>query len=278
MDETLSLRRKSGRSVKAAKGNAPSTGGLVRDLAILQALSGEEARMRGGIGVVRLAEMLRRDKSQVSRALKALEKVQLVERDAVTREYRLGWQLFSLAARMIEPRLLQIAPHLMRSLVEQTEESVHLTVLQNDVVLTIHTEAPRHHIRATGWVGRTIPAYCSSAGRVLLGDISREELERRFGHLPLISYGPLQLVHNTDQLYEQIVIAREHGYALVREEFEAELVGVSAPVRDFRGLIIAALNVSGPKFRFGERLETAGELTRTAAQHLSEQLGFTPRE
>lgn len=260
---------------KQMQDDSPSSGGLVRDLAILQVLSSDEARARGGVGVVRLAQMLGRDKSQVSRALKALEAAQLVERDSTTREYRLGWMLFSLAARMIEARMMQIAPHLMRSLVDQLGESVHLCVLQNDLVLTIHTEAPRHHIRATGWVGRTIPVYCSSAGRVLLGDVTLEELERRFGGQTFSAHGPLQLVHNAEQLYEQMVIARERGYALVREEFEPELVGISAPVRDFRGVIVAALNVSGPKFRFGEHLEAAGEVTRATADHLSVQLGYS---
>ena len=45
-------------------------------------------------------------------------------------------------------------------------------------------------------------------------------------------------------------------------EFEPGLVGAAAPVRDFRGRIVAAINVSGPKFRLGDRLEPAGEEVR----------------
>ena len=41
----------------------------------------------------------------------------------------------------------------------------------------------------------------------------------------------------------------------MREAFEPGLVGAAAPVRDFRGRVVAALNVSGPSFRLGERLE-----------------------
>ena len=96
--------------------------GLRRDLAILQALASDEARQRGGLGVVLLADMLQRDKSQISRALRALEQVGLVERDPATREYRLGWQLFGLAARVGDSRLLHAAPPLMRSLVERLDE------------------------------------------------------------------------------------------------------------------------------------------------------------
>jgi IclR family KDG regulon transcriptional repressor len=66
---------------------------------------------------------------------------------------------------------------------------------------------------------------------------------------------------------------RELGYAAVEGEFEPGLVGVAAPVRDFRGRITAAVNVSGPEFRFGDRLELAGEEVGRAAQELSRRLG-----
>jgi IclR family transcriptional regulator, KDG regulon repressor len=65
---------------------------------------------------------------------------------------------------------------------------------------------------------------------------------------------------------------------VVDEEFEAGLVGVAAPVRDFRGRIVAALNVSAPRFRLGRRLDAAGREVRAAADALSERLGWNARE
>jgi DNA-binding IclR family transcriptional regulator len=63
----------------------------------------------------------------------------------------------------------------------------------------------------------------------------------------------------------------------VSEEFEAGLVGVSAPVRDFRGRVVAALNISAPKARFGDRLDEAGRTTARAATRVSTLLGWQPR-
>jgi DNA-binding IclR family transcriptional regulator len=252
----------------------PASSGLIRDLALLEALASDEAHTRGGIGVVRLAQLVERDKSQVSRALRALESVDLVERDPITRQFRLGGRLFGLAAKMVDARLLQIAPEAMRALVAQLGESVHLCVLDNDRVLTLHSEAPRHYIRASGWVGRIMPGYCSSAARALLIDSTFVEVEQRFKNVTFEPVGPVQLVHNVQELYAQICIARQAGYAVVSEEFEPELVGVSAPVRDFRGVIVAALNVGAPKFRLGTRLQEAGRITAIAAQELSRRLGW----
>ncbi|MGH3030864.1 MAG: IclR family transcriptional regulator domain-containing protein [Gaiellaceae bacterium] len=57
------------------------------------------------------------------------------------------------------------------------------------------------------------------------------------------------------------------------EEFEAGLVAVAAPVRDFAGRIVAALNVSGPKFRFGKRLRSVGPDVLAVADDVSAALG-----
>ena len=83
---------------------------LWRGLDILVTLGGEAATENGGLGVVRIAEQLGREKSQVSRALKTLAQYGLVDRDPVTLDYRLGWRLFALAARAGSQQLLEEGP------------------------------------------------------------------------------------------------------------------------------------------------------------------------
>jgi DNA-binding IclR family transcriptional regulator len=82
-------------------------------------------------------------------------------------------------------------------------------------------------------------------------------------------------VRDVEELEESIAVARERGYALVDEEFEFGLVGAAAPVRDFKGQIVATLNVSAPKFRLGERLEAAGQEVKRAADELTALLGWS---
>ena len=76
-----------------------------------------------------------------------------------------------------------------------------------------------------------------------------------------------------ESLLEEIGRIRAHGYALLDEELEGGVVGASAPVFDLNGRIIAAINVSAPKIRMGERLPTLGRYVAEAAAALSEQLG-----
>lgn len=73
--------------------------GTRRDLDLPDALASPEAQRAGERGVVRLAQLTGREKSRVSRALKALAEEGVVKRDPGTLGYRLGRPLFSLVAR-----------------------------------------------------------------------------------------------------------------------------------------------------------------------------------
>jgi DNA-binding IclR family transcriptional regulator len=251
-----------------------SSGNLRKELAILIVLGREEAVEDGGLGVVRIAELIGREKSQVSRALKMLAESGFVDRDPSTLHYRLGWRFFALAARAGEQRLLSVAPPLLERLVKNLGETAHLSVLQGVEVLTILSESPPHAVKAVGWSGRTVPLYCTSSGRVLLFDHDHDAISELFSGIEFRELGP-NTVGTIGELYERVVAARAQGYSLVDEEFEFGLVGAAAPVRDFKGQIVAALNVSAPKFRLGERLEAAGQEVKRAADELSTLLGWS---
>jgi len=126
---------------------------------------------------------------------------------------------------------------------------VHLSVLQGSQVLTVWTESPPVAVQAAGWVGRILPAWCTLSGRVLLADPDVAELARR------------------------VAAAARVGYAVADEESEPGLVAAAAPVRAYHGRVVAAISVSGPKFRLGARLAEAGLRARQAAEQLSAVIG-----
>lgn len=245
---------------------------LERMIDILTALGEPESTRNGGLGVVRISELVGREKSQVSRALRTLAGTGLVERDAATREYRLGWRLFALAARVGNQRLLALSPPVLHELVGALGETAHLTVLDGGEVVTVLSEASPSVVRAIEWTGRAVPAHCTSAGRALLLDHDAAALRTLFAGRALAAPGP-RAPRDVEDLARRIAKARERGYAVVDGEFEAGLAGVAAPVRDFRGRIVAALNVSAPKFRLGPRLHEAGRAVRAAAEDLSARVG-----
>jgi DNA-binding IclR family transcriptional regulator len=67
-------------------------------------------------------------------------------------------------------------------------------------------------------------------------------------------------------------VDRRRGFAVADEELEAGLLGVAAPVRDASGRVVAAVNVSGPKYRLEPGLEAAGAAVVAAAATLAGRL------
>jgi len=247
---------------------------LRRALALLDALASDDAVAHGGWGVNRLAAHEGRDPSQVSRTLRVFADAGFVERDPETMAYRIGWHVFALAARAADQRLVAAGGPILRQLVEKDlGERIHLSVLQGSEVLTVLTQSPPHAVQTVAWAGRMVSAHNTSSGRALLIDSERAEIERLFAGTEFGGGGP-NAPRNVDELYERILTARAIGYAIVDEEFEPGLVAAAAPVRDFRGGVIAALNVSAPKFRLWTRLPLAGQAIKSAADELSAQLGW----
>jgi DNA-binding IclR family transcriptional regulator len=241
-----------------------------RAAAALVALGEPEALGGGGLGVARLAELTGGDKGQVSRLLATLLEHGLVERDTETQRYRLGWQLFALAAQVGDQRLLGIAGPLLAALVDRVGERASLSVLRGPDVLTVSSRSPQRAVQTIGWVGRTVPSYCTSSGRALLLDHRREGLVELFARTRFDPLGP-NSPRDVDALQRRIRTSRARGFAVVTEEFAPELVAVAAPVRDARGEICAAVNVSAPKFRLGgaRRLIPLGAAIKEVADEMS---------
>lgn len=246
-----------------------------RSLDVLLALGSDAAIAKGGLGVTRIAEELGREKSQVSRTLQTLADFGLVDRDPDTLAYRLGWRIFALASLAGERRLIDAGRPILARLVDDLEERAFLSVLQGETTLSILSESPRRSVQAVGWVGRLTPAYCTSVGQALLFDHDTESVERVFRGVAFEPLGP-NTVRDADEFARRLVAARARGYAVADEELEAGLVAVAAPVRDAASRIVAAINVSGPKYRLGDRLGEAGRLLVTAAAELHAALSGVP--
>ena len=126
--------------------------------------------------------------------------------------------------------------------------------------------------RRVGWTGRRVPAHCTASGRALLFDHDLDSLAEVLGADPLPAAGP-RAPRTPAELHDRIVAARASGWATVDEEFEEGLVAVAAPVRGMRGHVVAAVNVSAPRFRFGGAVDRAGPAIKNVADRLSGRLG-----
>ncbi len=234
-------------------------------------LVGRVVRAGSPVGFGDLAESSGLARSTTSRLLSALERAELLARDEDG-----GWVpggLFDVYAtqRTGDELLVDVAAATMHALNERTGETVNLAVARRGTVVQIHQVEAVFYLGSRDWVGTDVPAHCSALGKVLYA----------FDVLPLPS-GPLERLTtaspaSSEVLRAQLDTVRADGFAVTVDELEPGLTGIGAPVRH-RGVVVAALGISGPTFRLAEDARTVGELVAAHARTISARLDHHPQK
>lgn len=232
---------------------------------------------RTEVGVVEAAELLGSPKSTVSRRLAAMEVAGLLDRDPESGRYHLGARLMTLGhlASVATP-LQRIARPILRRLTDETGETSDLVVIRGRHAINVEAvESPRP-MKHVGWAGRRIPLHATAAGKSLLAWRSESEI-RELVQLPLERY-TARTIGSLEALLEQLVAIRPLGYSLSLGEFEEDLVGVAAPVRNHVGGVVASVTIGGPSNRAGDAaMPHLVQSVMEAGRALSGALGFGRR-
>ncbi len=229
---------------------------------------------RGWSGVTELAKELEINKSTAYRLLTTLRDRGLVEQDAATEKYRLGFGLVALASSVTaDLDIARCSRPVCDRLAEQTRETVTVAVLEGDDAVILYQSNSRSSALSVDWSGMHTPLHATAAGKIFLNYMP-EDQRRRILKGSLQSYTENTIV-DPKALREEL--QRDHGigYWYTIEELEVGLNAVSAPVRCAEGVVVAALSVSGPAFRLPpESFPEIGELCVRAAGEISRCLGF----
>jgi DNA-binding IclR family transcriptional regulator len=248
-----------------------STSTVSRIFAVLSAIAERSGEGRD-LTVSDIARAVGRERSQVSRMLKSLSACGLVEQDPATRAYRLGWQLYALAASSGDQRLLALGRPVLADLSAQTGEVALLSVLRGSRVLTVLRQDSPRLLQAGGWVGLTSPLHVTAAGRALLFDYSDAQIGRLVqDDIGRDAFGP-RAPGTLSELSARGLQERKQGCAVAVDELEAGFASVAAPVRDTAGIVVAAVGASGPSSRIVDRLDELALQIRAAAERLTDSL------
>lgn len=150
----------------------------------------------------------------------------------------------------------EICRPVLEKLVAETRECAHLAVLVGDRVWYVDKVDSTLPLKVDHQVGSLSPLHCTALGKAFLA----------FGDAAL----PEELARYTDstitdprELEREIALTRARGYAIDDEEFSHGIRCAARPVYNDRGVMIAALGLSGPSVRIDDaRLEEIGALVR----------------
>jgi DNA-binding IclR family transcriptional regulator len=190
-------------------------------------------------------------KSTALRLLRTLEEHGFVHRQADHR-YRLGGRLLSLAHSALEGiDVRQVCAPYLASLSERYGHTVHLVVLEGPDVLHLDKVEARYPTDARSWlgpasgIGRRAPAAATAAGRVLLADLSEDQLAPLLADTDFPARTPRAL-RSAAELRAELAAVRRQGWALDQGEHEEAVNSLAAPIKDSEGKAIAACAISAP--------------------------------
>jgi DNA-binding IclR family transcriptional regulator len=188
-------------------------------------------------GLAQLCERTGLPRATAHRLAAGLEVHRLLGRDSEGR-WRLGPGITELAIQVNDPLLTAGAAVLPR-LREITGESVQLYRREGTSRICIAALEPPAGLRDTVPIGTRLPMTAGSGAKVLL---AYSDNATQQAVLASAKFSDRALVE-----------VRRRGWAQSAAEREPGVASVSAPVRDAKGTVIAAVSVSGPIDRMGRR-------------------------
>lgn len=243
-----------------------------RALDILQYLS----RHPGEHGVRSLAAALDVSPSSVFRLLETLEQAGFVRQNPTTDKYAIGIKAVQLGiAALGALDITAVAPPRLHALVSETGESAFLAVRDDTEIVYLLKEEGSHSIRTTALLGSRRPLHCTSLGKSFLATMPPAEAEallQRAG-MPAFTGHTFTTI---EALWEELAHVRVRGYAVDREEVEEGLACIAAPIRDYRGMTVAAVSMAGPVSRILPQEERFGRRVAATALEISTALGYVP--
>ncbi len=247
--------------------------GLERGLRLL----GEFNSKDRAISAAELARRLQVPRSTVFRLLTTLEMLGFVERADGGRDFRLGMAVLRLGFEYLASlELTELGRPLLERLRDEIGYPSNLVVRDGRSIVYVAKAVSPRPFTSTVNVGTRLPAHATVLGRVLLEDLSLDELRALYPESRLEAFSE-RTPASVERLYELVQHDRERGYVLHEGFFESSISTIAAPVRDRTRKVVAALGATIPAAHIDPaQLDTMVEKVRETAGELSRLLDYRP--
>ena len=190
--------------------------------------------------------------------------------------YCLGPKTLQLGSRYLDSlSLYESAYPLVKDLVTTFNESFFIVSLNGHEFTFLIKIDCTHNVKTTRVGADKSASHATAVGKVLLSSFSGSELDEFIKENILFEPFTKNTITTREELIRELDEIREVGYALDREETEAGLYCVAAPIYDHHRHIIASLGVSMPIQRFSaDLLEQIRNKMLEYAGQISSDLGY----
>lgn len=213
--------------------------------------------------------------STVKRLVNTLTNYGYLEKDPITKKYRLGLANIRLSGVLTTTmEIYKEARPILYRLVEKYNENVHIGVLEETNVLYLDKFESMYSTPLASHIGKRNPAYCTGCGKVLLAYKSehiQEELLKKIAQQGFEQFAS-KTVKTVEELKSDLIKIVKNGYEISTDELADGFSSIAVPIKDFSGEVISAISITGRT----ENVKSSSlldDLLECSAQ-ISEKLGY----
>ena len=200
---------------------------------------GKERRQLSLSDVARVTDL---PKASVRRMLHTLVCLDLAETDG--RVFRLTPRVLGLASDYLgSNKVSTVVQPVCERISASTGRSCFAAVLDgHDIVVVAHA-LPHYPMELAPGTGLRLPAFCTAAGRAILGTLDDDALDAWLAKLrpkPLTEFTPTRM----PEIRKAIAQARVQGYGATNQEVRLGDLALAVPLKRYDGKTIGALNVT----------------------------------
>ncbi len=226
----------------------------------------------GGLGISDLAKRLEIGKSTVHGITSALEALGTIIRDPTTKRYILGLTLLELGrSAYSQIDLKDLVRPVMEDLMEKTQESVFVGVLNEERVTILDIVESKRDLKMTSTRGTTIPLIAGAVGKVILATMSDEQAKEIIGKKGITRFTEHSIT-DPEAYLQAVRMAREEGYATDYEEYILGVRAVASPIKAENHLISAIWVVGFKTSLNDDKMEGVIKATKESAEKITHSL------
>ena len=232
------------------------------------AVLGAVAERRRAIAIVELAEALGMPLPTAHRITAGLVESGWLERRPGSKRLVVGPRLIELSFKVSAATFGDgVRNALLQTLADALGEQLERGAVRGAQVVYVATLRSVRPASLQFEPGRRAPLHCTSTGKLFLAEMAPGQRAKMVRSLALARHAA-RTITDPEALLRQIEEVRAAGFATTVEEFAEGVAGCAVPIRDRRGVMVAALGVTVPLARLGPDGPTRhlDALRRTAAR------------
>lgn len=201
-----------------------------------------------GSGISTLAQLMKIDKSTVSRLISTLQQHDMVRQEPSTGKYYLGYRiLYYNSVIRNNLNIVTIAGPLLREASQRLRQSIHLCALTNDLsVFVIDQIKSQYEYTIAAHVGMIEPIHASSVGKCLIAFQPEDRIKALLKNYEFTQFTSKTII-NKNSLLEEYGKIQKEGYAVDNEEVSRGVCCIAFPIYDADGVVRYSVAVSGLK-------------------------------